>query len=173
MILKIIGSVLIILASCLIGYAFSRDFARRPQELRALQRLLQIFETEISFLSIIIPDAFEKIGACNDNAVADFFIETARILKTDNSLTAGQAWEKAVGEKSAKSSLDNEDINIVLSFGKLLGGSDLEGQIKNIRLTMEKLKIQEEKAEEKRLKNESMCKSLGLLGGLALAIILI
>ena len=68
--------------------------------------------------------------------------------------------------------MNSEDEEILISFGKLLGSSDTEGQIKNIRLTLNQLKMQEEKAEELRKKNESMYRNLGVLGGLAIIIIL-
>jgi len=54
----------------------------------------------------------------------------------------------------------------------MLGSSDVEGQIKNIRLTINQLKLQEQKAEELRAKNEAMYRNLGILGGLAIIIIL-
>ena len=62
---------------------------------------------------------------------------------------------------------------MLVSFGRMLGVSDCEGQIKNIRLAIEQLKIQEQKAEIDRGKNEVMYKRLGFLGGLALALLLI
>ena len=37
--------------------------------------------------------------------------------------------------------LNREDEQILLSFGKSLGNTDLEGQIKNIRLTLAQLAI--------------------------------
>lgn len=79
----------------------------------------------------------------------------------------------AVKENIKKTALKKEDEAIVLSFGKMLGASDLEGQISNIRLTLTQLKMQEEKAEEEKEKNKTMYMNLGVLGGLAIVIILI
>ncbi len=172
MLLKIVGSILVIGASSLIGYAYSRDSSRRPQELRTLQGLLQIFETEICYLSNVLSEAFEKISGSSGSEVTGFFRDTVLNLKSSDSATACQAWEQAVDRNAKKTALKAEDIGILMAFGKMLGNSDLEGQIKNIRLTVEKLKLQEQKAEESRKKNESMFKSLGVLGGLALVIML-
>jgi len=173
MLLKIIGSIIVIFSSSFLGYVLSRDCSRRPVELRELQGLLQMFENEISFLSSYISDAFERISKSSTADASLFFSDTVRRLKEDNSLNASEAWEKSVTENIKKTSFNKEDEMILVSFGKMLGNSDIEGQIKNIRLTISQLKNQEYKAEEIKAKNEKMIRSLGILGGLAVVIILI
>lgn len=173
MILKIIGSMIVLVSSAFLGYVLSRDCSRRPAELRELQGLLQIFENEISYLSNLITDAFEKIYRTSESSVRIFFESTVQNLLKDSSLNASQAWEKAVKENVRKTSLNKEDEEILVSFGKILGNSDIEGQIKNIRLTLNHLRLQEQKAEEERARNEMMFKRLGILGGLAIVVILI
>ncbi|MCX7923270.1 MAG: stage III sporulation protein SpoIIIAB [Clostridia bacterium] len=172
MILKIIGSVAILGASSILGHVYSQDCVKRPQELRVLQGLLQMFENEISFLSNLLTEAFEKICRSSDSEVANIFKQTVLNLKSQN-INASQAWESAVKDVIKKTSLNKEDEEILISFGKMLGNSDLEGQIKNIRLTVNQLKMQEQKAEDNRKRNEKMYRSLGVLGGLAIVIILL
>jgi stage III sporulation protein AB len=172
MILKIIGSLIIIIASSFLGFYFSKDCSRRPQELRTLQAMLKMFENEITFLSNVLAEAFEKISRSNTGEVSSFFKKTIDILKEDRSLTASDAWERAIKENITKTSLNKEDGEILTSFGRMLGSSDLEGQIKNIGLTLTQLNLQEQKAEEARKKYETMYKTLGVLGGLTLIIIL-
>lgn len=173
MVLKIIGSIIVLVSSGFLGYVLSRDCSRRPSELRELQGLLQMFENEISYLSNLITDAFERIYGASRSSAAIFFKATVNNLCADDSLNASQAWEKAVSENIRKTALNKEDEVILISFGKMLGNSDLEGQIKNIRLTLNQLKMQEQKAEASRVKNELMYRRLGILGGLAIVIILI
>jgi stage III sporulation protein AB len=173
MLLKIIGSIIVIFSSSFLGYVLSRDCSRRPGELRELQGLLQMFENEISYLSSYISDAFERISKRSTADATVFFSDTVCRLKEDNSLNASEAWERAVTENIKRTSLNKEDEAILVSFGKMLGNSDIEGQIKNIRLAISHLKNQEHKAEEIKAKNEKMIRSLGILGGLAIVVILI
>ncbi|MCX7710352.1 MAG: stage III sporulation protein SpoIIIAB [Clostridia bacterium] len=173
MVLKIVGSLMVICASSLMGYVFARDCARRPNELRTLQGLLQMFETEISYMSNIITEAFHNISNTSSSKVSVFFSATVKNLMGNPAMNACEAWEKSVNENIKMTALNNEDKNILMSFGKMLGNSDLEGQQKNIRLAISQLKLQEQKAEENRKRNESMFKSLGVLGGIAIVIILI
>ena len=138
---------------------------------RELQGFMQMFENEISFLSNLLVDAFNRICNSSNSEVTIFFKDTSNILSTDGS-NGSEAWKKAVKKNIKKTALNKEDEEILVSFGKMLGNSDLEGQIKNIRLTLCQLKLQEQKAEEYKKKNEAMYKALGVLGGLAIVIIL-
>jgi stage III sporulation protein AB len=173
MIMKLTGGLIVMAASSLIGYILSTDFARRPQQLRALKWMLQMFENEISYMSNTLRVAFLRIAERNSGVVADIFRLTAAMLKESNGINASEAWERAVQNIAPKSAFKPEDIEIIKDFGKILGSSDLEGQIKNIRLTINQLSIQESKAEEMRKKNEGLYRKLGLLAGAAIVIILL
>lgn len=172
MLVKMIGSLIVFIASSLWGYVQSQKYSKRPSELRTLQALFQMFENEISFLSNVLSDAFMKIYKCSDSSVSLFFKSTVDSLNNETGINASEAWSRGVCDNISKTNLNYEDKEILISFGKLLGVSDLEGQIKNIRLTLNQIKIQEQKAEEQRVKNEGMFKNLGILGGLAIIIIL-
>jgi len=173
MILKIIGSMLIITASSFIGFIYSRECAKRPQQLREIQGMLQILENEISFLSNLLADAFEKAYKSNRDATSLIFKSAFENLCDNKGYNAQEAWELAVRDNIKKTSLNEEDEQILMSFGKMLGNSDVEGQVSNIRLTINQLKMQELKAEETRKKNESMYRALGVLGGIASVILLL
>lgn len=173
MIFKIAGSIIVILSCSFLGFILSRDCSKRPQQLRELQGLLQMFENQISYLSDIIAEAFERIGRVGGFGTGIFFRRTVELLKEGKVSNASEAWEQAVRQCIKMTALNREDEEIISSFGKLLGNTDIEGQIKNIRLTLGQLALQEDKAEESRKKNENMYKSLGMLGGIAVVIVLL
>lgn len=174
MVFKMLGCIMVLLSSGFLGYVLSTDCKKRPRQLRELQSMLQIFENQISYLSDVLAEAFGRIcSSSGGSETGIFFSNTVERLQSGRSITAAKAWEEAVRENIRKTSLNKEDEEILVSFGKLLGSSDLEGQIKNIRLTLSQLKLQEQKAEESRAKNEGMYRSLGILGGIAVVIVLI
>lgn len=172
MAVKLFGCLIVFISSSLLGCIYSSKCSKRPNELRALQGMLQMFENEISFLSNKLTDAFYKIHNQNNCSISNFFKIAVELLENKPGISAFEAWKTAVNSNIINTSLDKEDKEIIISFGKMLGSSDLEGQIKNIRLTLNQLKLQEQKAEEFRKKNEAMYRNLGILGGLAIIIIL-
>lgn len=171
MFLKIIGSVVLIGATSLIGFLLAADCSKRPRTLRELQALFQMFENEISYLSNLLSEAFIRIYESSNVDAAVIFKAAALNLETSG-VTADTAWEKAVNENYTRLSLNREDKAVLISFGKMLGNSDLEGQLNNIRLVTSQVKLQEIKSEEMKHRNEKMYRSLGVLSGLAIAIIL-
>ena len=173
MILKIIGSLMVVFASAFIGWALSGNYSARTRQLRELQGLFKMLENEISFLSNLLADAFGRICETSKCDTAEFFANAAMHMRNNPSLAASQAWEAAIEDVIGKTALDKEDKAILVSFGKMLGNSDVEGQVKNIEFVLNQLRQQENKAEEQRLKNAAMCRRLGVLGGIAIVIILL
>jgi stage III sporulation protein AB len=171
MFLKVIGSIMVLSSCCIAGYALSSEFSRRPAELRELQNILEMFANEVRYLSNPLAAAFERISGNSKSPVALFFSATASILK-EGEVNASDAWSMAISEYSKKTALVKEDLETLDSFGKMLGKSDMEGQLGSIELTVKRLKILEREAEGKRAKSEGMYKRLGLLIGLAIIVLL-
>jgi|LSQX01.1.fsa_nt_gb stage III sporulation protein AB len=171
MFLKIIGSFMVLAACCITGYSLSSEFTRRPGELRELQNILELFANEVRYFSTPLVDAFEKIAGKAKTPVGMFFSATASILR-DGTLNASDAWNMAICEYNKKTSLAKEDLEVLDSFGKMLGKSDMEGQLSSIELTVKRLKILEREAEEKRVKTAGMYRKLSLLIGLAIIVLL-
>ena len=48
-------------------------------------------------------------------------------------MTAGEAWEKAL--KESDTNLNEEDLHVLLMLSKMLGQTDVEGQISQIEIT--------------------------------------
>ena len=69
--------------------------------------------------------------------------------------------------------MKKEDIDIIRNLGRLLGKTDIEGQISEIKLVNNFLDIQIKDAEEEKNKNEKMYRTLGIVAGMTITILLI
>jgi len=173
MILKVIGSIMILLSGTTVGLLFSRKCSERLKQLRQLQMLFNILESQIGYLTNLITDAFDAVCKAGSEPVLLFFQDTVNYLKNDTLLTARCAWELAVDKNIKATSLNDEDKEVLISFGKTLGNCDLKRQLKDIEFTVKRIREQEKKAQEYKNKNEYMYRKLGLLAALALVIVLI
>jgi len=171
MLFKLIGSLIVIIACSFLGYVYSSGYTKRPQEIRELQVMLNMLENEIVYMQSLLEDAFIKISRVSKSKTSVFFKEFVRLLEKKD-MNASSAWEKSINENIGLTSLNQEDEGIMITFGKMLGKSDKEGQVKNIALLVSQLKVQEKKAEEIRGKNEGMYRWLGVLCGFAIVILL-
>ena len=165
--LKIIIYTCIFLSSSAIGVLVSRKYEERVNELKEFKNALNMFKTKIKFTYEPIPEIFEEISK-------QIKSNTGKIFKLASSnmevLAAGDAWSMAVDTDIL--SINAEDRSILKNLSKLLGQTDVEGQINQIELTSKFLDEQIEKAEKERVKSEKMYRTLGMVIGLEILILL-
>ncbi len=173
MYVKLVTSSIIVGCSTLIGFEFAKKHILRTRQLRELQGALSRLESEILHYATPLPEALARIGTSTGGVIGDLFSHTGYLLSEKRNLLASQAWRQSLDRLKDRLCINEEEYDILYRFGDQLGGGDKEGQSKYIRLTLTQLYQQEIKAQECRQKYERMYKSLGLLGGIALAVLLL
>lgn len=165
---KILIYTCIFLSSSAIGLLISKKYEERVNELKEFKNALNMFETKIKFTYEPIPEIFDQIAKQMQTTVGRTFKLASSNMEV---LTAGDAWDIAVDTNVLN--INDEDKNILKNLSKLLGKTDIDGQISQIELTSKFLDEQIEKAEKERVKSEKMYRTLGMVIGLAIVIILI
>lgn len=173
MYLKLIGGIFIILSSGLLGLAIASKFAKRPLELRKTRILFQMLETEVIYGATPLPAAFKNISSKSNDLWSRFFLTVNQKLASGSYYSLTDAWNKSLDEIISESHLVKMDIELLKSFGIVLGCSDREDQQKHFKLLYAQMQQHEEIAEQERKKNERMYRSLGFLFGIFIFIILI
>ena len=167
-VVKWIFLVLILCVSTSLGIKISQKYKRREVELKEIKSALNMFKSKIKYTYEPIPDTFMEIAESFSGSVSNIFRTASEKMKE---YSAGDAWNEAL--VSTYSSLNSEDKSVLKSLSKMLGKTDLDGQLKEIELTENFLNTQIEKAENERQKNEKMYKKLGIVAGFGIVIILI
>ena len=158
----------IFLVCSAIGLIKSQKYTWRVEELKEFKNALNMFKTKISFTFEPIPDIFAQIsGSVSQNISSIFRIASYNM----QFFPAGDAWSKAMDADILN--IKAEDKKILKDLSKLLGKTDLNGQISQIEITSSFLDEQIKKAEKEREKSEGMYRKLGMIIGLGIIIILI
>lgn len=158
----------IILVVCsLIGKYLSQKYVIRVNELEEIKNALNIFKTKIKFTYQPIPEIFDEIVQVSNQNIGQIFYLAKEKMKNE---TANIAWEQAIDE--CENSLITEDKNALKTLSKLLGQTDVDGQISQIEITQKLLESQLKEAQEQKAKNEKLYSKLGTTIGLAIVIIL-
>jgi len=161
----------IFLITAWIGNLISKKYRNRVYELKNFKEAFNILESKIKFTYEPLGDIFEEISNLySKNSIRHIFISTKNNM---NKLGVKESWNNAINSNGQKLSLNTEDLNIIKSLGNMLGKTDVEGQLNEIKLGMNFLDTQIAKAEEECKKNEKMYRTLGTIFGLAIIIILI
>ena len=166
--IKIIIYSFIFLSCSLIGILISRKYTNRVNELKEFKNALNLFKTKIRYTYEPIPEIFSEISENISPCVSTVFKQAAGKMDV---LAAGEAWNLAL--KMDNLNINEEDRNALKNLSKLLGKTDLQGQLSQIEMTSDFLDEQILKAERERNKNEKMYRTLGMILGMAIVIILI
>lgn len=167
-ILKMFLLIAIIVASTFLGILFSKKYSNREKELKEMKNALNMLSTKIKFTYETIPNLFIEISNKIQGTVGKIFMRSAIRMKEES---AGEAWTRSFDD--VPNNLLEEDITILKSLGRLLGQTDVEGQISEIEVVNQFLDTQLENARQERIKNEKMYRTLGIISGLTCAVIFI
>lgn len=154
-VVKFIILIVIAMLASYIGVLISNKYKNRVIELKEIKRALNIFATKIKYTYEPVPDIFLEISGNMSSNIGQIFKNASK--KMENA-TAKQAWTEGINE--SKNNLTKEDKEVIKGLGKLLGKTDIEGQVSQIELTDKFLDAQIEKAVKEYEKNEKLYKTL-------------
>ncbi len=100
----------------------------------------------------------------------EFIKSINSILKNNTDNSWHGAWEKAVKELNAFSP---DDRDILLSVGSSLGSTDIGGQLAMLELNKKFFKSRLTDAETEKRRKSNMYRSVGVLMGIAIAVVII
>ena len=172
-ILKCVFIVMVFGISSFIGYLLANKFSSRVSEINDLLLALEIFETRIKYTYDSITTTFMYIADNVKTKIYRIFYITAEEVKENKNASAGDIFKQVIDDERIFLNLNNDDIEILKELGISLGQTDLEGQLKNIRLVYNSLKSQLENAKEEKNKNFKLYRNMGVLCGLIIIIILL
>lgn len=155
-----------IIAICsYIGILKSKSYENRVIELSKLKNALVMFESKLKFTYEPLKNIFEEISNViykNENNVFSITAKEERNIY--------KAWCNGIDNTLF---LNNEDKEVIKMMGKMLGKTDIEGQLSEISLGLELLNKQIKDAENEKNKNCKLYKTMGVILGLGISIILI
>jgi stage III sporulation protein AB len=170
--LKLIGAILIMLSATLFGFYQAQQFSRRPKQIADLVRSLQRLETEMTYALTPLPQALLQVANACPVPVSFLFRYAADELKIAAGRTVQLIWQQAIAVHWKHTSLKTGEQEIVSQLGSTLGLSDSIDQVKHIRLAIHQLQGELETAVEERKRYEGMWRSLGMLMGALIVILM-
>jgi stage III sporulation protein AB len=157
-------AVFCVMAGAIFGLYRSAELKRRERLLTELTGLLESMAMQIRYRALPLGELFAALKGGGEfmNAVG---AHTAH----PSAMNPREAWNKAVTGLFA----NEEDRDILCAVGNALGGSDTAGQLAMLELNKELLTARLHEASEQSARTGKMYRSVGLLTGLGLAIIII
>ena len=170
-ILKIIISLAIVLLTAYIGNQKAVSLKKREYILREMVTFLKLVEDEIRYCLSILPNAYE---ASRQKLTTDLKIAIGQITVDMINFENLNYVDKSIVDNISKlNELTEYDKDVFISTLKNLGRSDLDSQINIIDNTVNILENQIKEANENKLKNSKMYRTVGMVTGLMIVVIFI
>lgn len=172
---KLVGIVLIILSSSLLGFYYAAAPKRRIADLLELRRALGILKAEISYGLTVFPEAAANIAERTKSPIKDIFMDMHETLK-ENRLemeSLFDIWCSSFQKYEKRSHFSKEDISAFSSLGQTIGYLDKKMQTSAIDMTDVYITDKVDELNKKNEKTSRMYRSIGILGGILITIVLL
>lgn len=168
--LKVIGAIMIIIASAGIGRLFAVKLQQRQVCLNQLQQGLLALEREVGFAATPLPQALNQAAlAAGHGGVV--FTAAADFLVNGEGLSAAEAFSQSI--EDSKLTINSQDRQILADLSAGLGLSDCDDQLKKIELIRLRLQSAEAEAKEQYASWGKIWKNIGWSVGAVLVLMFI
>ncbi len=168
---KFVISIGIIAGCSYIGIYKSKALKSREYILRDMVTFLGLVENEIKYMLSILPNAYESARQKLITSLKDKMgIIVVDMLNLENEYLIDQSIVKNISDIKE---ITDYDKNVFISTLKNLGRTDLEGQINIIENGINIIENQIKEANDIKLKNSKLYKTVGAIAGIMIVIICI
>lgn len=169
---KMIGSLIIILSGIIGGRFLGFKYLQRIRELQEFSTALHMLETEIGYGLTILPMAAKRLAEISPQPHRFFFQQFQQHLEAYEGLTADQAWQSVIDETQRRFCLQTEDWAVLRQYGRALGASNDQDQVRHLKVAQKRLEQLENKAREEGEKMSRLWNYVGTLTSIAVVILL-
>lgn len=167
MLTKLIGSVLIFVACCGIGYTKSHEMKQHLEELKELKKLFCLLKSELQYTRAPFSEVFEKIGQKTREPYQTWMLHLCNRLHEKSGGMFWEIWCTSIAEDLQGSRLQADEVEELKQVGK-----NLE-YIESLDLYIEQMEYKIKNVREAYRSKRKLCQSLGIMGGIFLVILLL
>ena len=171
-IVKVVGCILIILSSTLMGFYCSSELRSRINDLKELRKIIMLLRGDIRYGNTPLPEAINAIAKRHDGNFKNFLVKVSDSLSERLGNTFSQIWAQAVEKELHITSLSKRDKYQMIQFGEHLGYLDKEMQLNTLDLYIAQLDDEIRELSETVKEKTYLYNSLGIMAGIFMAIIL-
>jgi stage III sporulation protein AB len=171
MIMRFVGAGFVIAACSLLGMHMAKAGSRSAKDLTEFKKSLILLKSQIDYAIYTLPQAFINISHRVAPPFNGFYAAVAKSLEKGND-DAATAWEQGLAVLSG-SHLSKEDLESIALLCFSLGHMDAEVQLNSIDMLIAAIDESLERLNTENPKNARMYRSLGVVSGLLITIVLL
>lgn len=173
MILKLIGSVMILVSGTMLGVKMGYNLKMRLSQLKRFEKIISMLTGEIRYNNSTIPEALNHVGAHMVNPFNEILMKISEELDAFEGRTFKEIWENAFEENRTKLCFTKEQLENIKHLGESLGYLDKQMQINTLDLFMEQIRTDIKDMEKTISDNVRLYNCLGVMGGILVILIIV
>lgn len=166
--IKFTGIIMIFLASSAVGFFMSDSIKNKKIRLETERKMLEEISVMIRYNMLTVREMIIEIKE-NDFFSGLLFIEKIR-QKLIEGISFPEAWEKSI---KSDASLSTDEKKLLQELGSSLGTTDSQGQLSSLEIYKKRLDNMIESETEKYKTQGKLYRSLGIMMGAMLGILII
>ncbi len=171
--MNVISICFIFFSIVIYGFYFSNKNIYKLKDYKQLKKALLILETEINFGNETLHYATSKISEKINAPFSLVFSSFSKKLNDEIYTDINILWEDSIHLHKDKLYFTVNEIDEIKSLGKVLYSSDINLQIKNIKMLMQYLDKEIDELQANSFKEAKMYKTISILVSLLVVILLI
>lgn len=173
MILKLIGSVMVLVSGTMIGIRMGYRLKIRLGQLKRLEKIVSMLRGEIRYNNSTIPEALRHVSMHTAKPFDAVLEEISEELDAFEGRTFKEIWENAFEENKAEFCFTKEQLGNIKYLGESLGYLDKEMQLNTLDLFMEQIRADIKDMEKTMSDNVRLYNCLGVMGGILVILIIV
>lgn len=171
--IKLLFYITILSSSSLIGFLYGEGFNKRAKTLHDLGYCIRILENEVLIGNTPLPDALNNTYLKGRGQIANVFSLIQKDLIDEEREDLYLSFNQYQGLLKESFSLKNKDIETFLFLGKILGKSNRVDQEKNFKFIINEIENNFYEANSEKGLYGKLYRSLGILLGIGIIILII
>lgn len=170
--MKLVGCILIVTGTSGYGIWLAARYGERLETLEQLRQMIFLLKGQILYANAPLEEAFETVGRRTEGAAAALFSKVAERIREQEGEPFIQIWKEEIAGLGPGPALTGKDRQTLSGMGEHLGFMDRDMQERNLLLYLEQLDLEIQNLREHKQERSRLYTSLGVMGGLFLAILL-
>jgi len=171
--IKIVGAILVLVSAYAIGSLLALQVKEQEKWLKDIKTTLFLLLGELEYRQLPLPEAFETIGLRHGGYLADFFRLAAEELKKKEGGSLKEIWQQLAVTALKDSPLSKEQKEEFAELGLYFMEADRETRRNSLEFYLNRLEEDIVRLREKGADKAYLCRTLGMLGGIFLLILVL
>ena len=170
---KLIGAILGLVSAYAIGSLLALQVKEQEKWLKDIKTALFLLMGELEYRQVPLPDALEIIGKRQGGKLSSFFLNLSGELAKKEGFSLQELWKKEAESALKECPLSKEQKEEFGNLGLYFMESDKETRRNSLEFYLNRLEEDIVKLRETGADKAYLCRTLGMLGGIFLLILVL